>query len=218
MLSSFRQSSTRPRSTVLRTRAGATRRRLTGTPSGAASRSSAGHAAAAVWQPPLDGSTVPGWPGIRTSSSRRNLRLPQARDSSAIRRGVRVEDREHARRGDLLHVCAGQVRDWRPGRSGAPVRLVEPPPLTRPRSGSRGCRTGPVRRRTIGHSPGRCQASWAPIGMPAGIGPSWVCRLPATTSRRPVFRRRMQRHRTYGDDCGSNVESHTGRRFDIEGS
>ena len=125
---------------------------------------------------------------------------------------------EHARRGDLLHVCAGQVRDWRPGRSGAPVRLVEPPPLTRPRSGSRGCRTGPVRRRTIGHSPGRCQASWAPIGMPAGIGPSWVCRLPATTSRRPVFRRRMQRHRTYGDDCGSNVESHTGRRFDIEGS
>jgi hypothetical protein len=62
--------------------------KLTGTPSGAATRSSAGHAAAAVWQPPLD------------------------------------------------------------------------------------------------------EASWAPIGTPAGIGPSWVCRLAATTSRRPVFRAR----------------------------
>ena len=36
------------------------------------------------------------------------------------------------------------------------------------------------------------------------------------TSRRPVFRGRLQRRRTYGDDCGSNVRSHTGRRFDIE--
>ena len=60
------------------------------------------------------------------------------------------------------------------------------------------------------------EASWAPIVTPAGIGPSWVSRLAATTSRRPVFRARVQRRLTYGDDCGSNVRSHTGRRFDIE--
>jgi hypothetical protein len=59
------------------------------------------------------------------------------------------------------------------------------------------------------------EASWAPIVTPAGIGPSWVSKLAATTSRRPVFRA----HATTPDlrrRLWSNVRSHTGRRFDIE--
>jgi hypothetical protein len=57
-----------------------------------------------------------------------------------------------------------------------------------PRHSSAGRRSRARRRSPSGTGPGRCQASWAPIGTPAGIGPSWVCRLAATTSRRPVFR------------------------------
>ena len=48
------------------------------------------------------------------------------------------------------------------------------------------CRAGTRDRR-----PGRSRT-------PAGSGSSWVCRSPATTSRRPVFRGRLQRRRTYG--------------------
>jgi hypothetical protein len=113
-----------------------------------------GNAVAVVLQPPLEGSLYGSRePGRRISSSRRNSRMCSSTGSSALRRCIRVEDREHERRrGDLIHGYAGQVRDRRPGRS-----------------------------RT-----------------PAGSGSSWVCRSPATTSRRPVFRGRLQRRRTYG--------------------
>jgi hypothetical protein len=154
ILSSFRQSSSRPTSTVLLTRRGQWRR-LTGTPSGAASGSSAvmrwRWSCSRLWR---DLSTVPGSreEGFLQVAVTRGC--AQARNSSALRRGIRVVDREHERRrGDLIHGYArAGTRDRRPGRS-----------------------------RT-----------------PAGSGSSWVCRSPATTSRRPVFRGRLQRRRTYG--------------------
>ena len=77
---------------------------------------------AAVSQPPLEGSTVLGWPGIRTF-----FRSPQP--AAALKRGILQRyvvvfasktGSMSGRRGDLLHGCAGQVRDRDPDVAGCP--------------------------------------------------------------------------------------------------
>jgi hypothetical protein len=116
-------------------------------------------------------------------------------------------------------MCRAGTRP-RPGRSGCPSVWYRATFIHKTAFGAaKVVEPAGARRRSQNQAHPRALPSQLRTHRDAGrSGSSWVCRLPATTSRPPVFLGRLQRRRTYGiTGCDvMTVRSHIGRRFDID--